>query len=157
MIDMFLTPGYFQKFFFIAFFCVHAQANTEYDDCFRRAGARFSLDSKLLKAIAVTESNLNAHAVSKPNANGTVDIGVMQINSSWLPKLAQYGIQKEHLFNPCLNIHVGAWILASNVSLHGATWRSVGLYNSPNISHQTIYVQRVKNNFLRLNASYQEK
>ena len=41
----------------------------------------------------------------------------MQINSSWLPILAKYGIAKSDLLNPCVNTHVGAWVLATSGSL----------------------------------------
>lgn len=149
---MLLNTKYQISLLFLAIFCSCGHASSDFDECFKAAGARFSLHPSLLKAIALTESSLNPQAQSKPNANGTVDIGLMQINSSWLPKIGQYGIKKEHLFDPCLNIHVGAWILAHNVSSHGATWRSVGYYNSRSLQHQINYVKSVKNNLHTLNT-----
>ena len=41
----------------------------------------------------------------------SVDIGLMQINSQWLPKL---GVSAPALLDPCTNVRVGAAILATN-------------------------------------------
>ena len=77
------------------------------------------------------------------NRNGTEDLGLMQINSSWLPKLARFGIRREHLFNACVNAYVGTWILASNIRQFGPTWKAVGAYNSPTPVHQLVYANSI--------------
>lgn len=41
----------------------------------------------------------------------SVDIGLMQINSQWLPKL---NLRADALLDPCVNVRVGAAILARN-------------------------------------------
>ena len=94
--------------------------------CWDEAAARCGLSSHLLYAIARTESGLNPAAVGR-NRDGSRDIGLMQINSSWLPTLASHGIAEHHLFDACTSIHVGAWILAGNVSRLGYTWEAVAL------------------------------
>lgn len=58
--------------------------------CWAEIGQRYNINPYLLGAIAKTESNFKANAV-RQNKNGTRDIGVMQINSLWLPELAKYG------------------------------------------------------------------
>lgn len=102
--------------------------------CFREAGIRFSVDWRLLQAIAEVESGMNPAAVGYNRKNGRVlseDLGMMQINSSWLPVLQPMGITREVLLtNPCQNIHVGAWILAKNIAQNGVNWTSVGAYNA---------------------------
>ena len=61
---------------------------------------------------------------------GTRDIGLMQINTSLLPKLASFGIREQDLLDPCTNIEVGAWVLSDAIRRHGDTWQAVGAYNA---------------------------
>ena len=63
----------------------------------------------------------------------------MQINSSWLPTLAGHGIAEHHLFDACTSIHVGAWILAGNVSRLGYTWEAVSAYKARSASLRRSY------------------
>ncbi len=111
--------------------------------CWEDAARRYQVSSVLLYAIARTESALNPNAVGR-NRNGSRDIGLMQINSSWLPKLAAYGINEQDLFDPCTNIHVGAWILADNMSRLGYTWEAVGAYNTANPALRRTYAEKVR-------------
>ena len=97
--------------------------------CWDDAAARYQVNSSLLHAIARTESALNPQAINR-NRNGSRDIGLMQINSSWLPVLARHGIAERDLLDPCTNIRVGAWILAQNFQRLGSDWNAVGAYNA---------------------------
>lgn len=106
-----------------------AYANDELTACFRDAGERYAISPALLLAIAEVESGLDPAAVNV-NANGTTDIGLMQINSWWFPELKRYGIAPRDLRDPCVNIGVGAWILAGNFRQYGFGWRAVGAYNA---------------------------
>lgn len=111
--------------------------------CWDEAAARYRVSSELLYAIARTESALDPQAVGR-NRNGTRDIGLMQINSAWLPTLAAHGIGERDLFDPCTSIHVGAWILAGNVQRLGYTWDAVGAYNAANPALRRAYVDKVR-------------
>lgn len=44
---------------------------------------KWEWDCAEAKAVAYCESRMNPNAVSKPNTNGTIDRGLMQINSVW--------------------------------------------------------------------------
>lgn len=98
--------------------------------CWHDAAARYALPAALLIAIAEQESGFNPNALNTANRNGTRDLGLMQINSMHLPLLARHGIRERDLFEPCTNVLVGAWVLASAFAQHGYTWNAVGAYNA---------------------------
>lgn len=98
-------------------------------DCFDAAAERHRVSADLLRAIACVESNFDVHAINQ-NRNGSVDYGLMQINSLWLTELSQFGIEREHLWDPCTNIHVGAWVLGQSIQAAGNNWRAIGAYHA---------------------------
>lgn len=121
---------------------MHAQeAMADFDTCFDEAARRYNIADELLYAIAAQESQLDPEAVGS-NPDGTWDIGIMQINSWWLPTLAEYGIDERHLQEPCTNISVGAWILAGNIARFGYTWDAVGAYNAGTGDTEMIRMRR---------------
>ena len=99
--------------------------------CWNEVASWYGVNVHLLVAIAKTESNFNPQAMNR-NKNGSYDIGMMQINSTWLPTLRKYGVTEAQLKDPCVNLQVGAWILAQNVARMGLTWEAVGAYNARN-------------------------
>ena len=126
--------------------------STAAQGCWEQAAARYSVNPALLVAIARTESGLNPLAINR-NRNGSRDIGLMQINSRWLPSLAMHGISERDLLDPCTSIHVGAWVLAGNVQRLGNTWEAVGAYNARNPVLRHAYAQRVYRQLERASAS----
>jgi len=117
--------------------------------CWQEAGSRYQIAPVLLYAIARTESALNP-AASHRNRNGSIDIGLMQINSAWLPELARYGISEHDLWQPCTNIHVGAWVLAQKIKKLGMSWDAVGAYNAATPYKRTHYAWKVYANLERV-------
>jgi len=97
--------------------------------CWEDAAARHNVDPWLLYSIASVESGFNNVAFNG-NKNGSYDIGMMQINSIWLPKLKTMGISRDMLKDACTSTYVGAWILSQNIKRFGYTWRAIGAYNS---------------------------
>ena len=103
-------------------------ANTAQGACWEEAAHAYNIPVAVLKAVAQTESHSRPGATHR-NADGSQDIGLMQINSTWLPSLAQYGIQEKELKDACTNLKVGAWILARNAIRLGWNWNAIGAYN----------------------------
>lgn len=84
-----------------------------------------------LHAVAAVESGVRPWAIGAPGGaiyprtraeaarilaralrtESSVDIGLLQINSQWLPRLH---LAPERLLDPCVNVRVGAAILAAN-------------------------------------------
>ncbi|MFT2793689.1 transglycosylase SLT domain-containing protein [Serratia sp. T13T92] len=99
-------------------------------DCFDMAGRDYRIDPDLLRAIAWNESKFNPVAVGK-NSDGSLDIGLMQINTQHSNKLSSFGISQDHLSqDACMNIYTGAYILATSFKKWGVSWAAVGAYNA---------------------------
>lgn len=114
--------------------------------CWEEAAERYGVNPYVLYAIAKTESSLNPSAMNRSNKNGSYDIGLMQINSSWLPTLRKHGIDEAQLMDACTNIHVGAWVLAQNMRRMGNSWEAVGAYNARNADLRIKYANKVYRN-----------
>jgi len=96
--------------------------------CFEQAAAYYGLSPEVLRSIARVESREN-HASINWNTNGTYDVGLMQINSSWRPVLGE-ALWSLLYYDPCWNAYCGAYILSTCIHRHGYTWEAVGCYHS---------------------------
>lgn len=111
--------------------------------CWDGAAKAYGLDPWLLMAVAKVESSFNNQAINK-NKNNSIDIGMMQINTIWIPTLNKFGINTSDLLNPCTSIFVGAWIMAQNIKRFGYNADGIGAYNSPsNIPIRRSYASKV--------------
>ncbi|MGY4837965.1 lytic transglycosylase domain-containing protein [Burkholderia pyrrocinia] len=111
-------------------------------DCLDDAAAYHRVNPLLLRSIAAVESGFNPSAVNV-NSNGSTDLGLMQINTWWLAKLAPYGITRTDLLDACKSAYIGAWILSQNISKLGLTWTAVGAYNAVTPAKRLRYARRV--------------
>lgn len=118
--------------------------------CWTKAEQTYGIPAKLLVAIAKVETGLKPHIISKPNKDGSYDIGLMQINSNWLPTLAKYNLNQNDLLKPCTNIMVGAWILSNNIQKLGYNWNAVGAYNAKSIQKRSLYAKKVHQAIIEL-------
>ena len=96
------------------------------------------------------------------NTNGTVDIGPMQVNDIWLPKLAaHWATTNESAYlalrdNFCANVEAGAWILRMGLDeAHGDFWEGVGFYHSHDPVYKRTYLNSVLQQAMRLQAQGQ--
>ena len=110
--------------------------------CINQAAIYYHVPAALILSVIKQESGRNGEA--SVNKNGTYDLGVMQINSSWLPTLARYGITREQVqYDPCVNVQVGTWLLASAMAENNG-WQGVGDYHSHTAKFNQQYRERIK-------------
>lgn len=115
----------------------------DYNSCFFEAAEYYGVNPYLLITIARVESGMNPKALNR-NRNGSYDIGIMQINTSWIPYLKKHGIHPGYLWHPCYNIYIGAMVLRQCINLYKNTWKAVDCYNKgKNAKHSSRYVWRV--------------
>lgn len=110
--------------------------------CFEEAGKTYGISPMLLESIAKIESSLNPNAINK-NHNGSIDIGLMQINSFWLKTLK---LDTDKLISdPCYNTMTGAKILKQCIERYGYTWAAVGCYNAVSEPKRVRYSWKIFN------------
>ncbi len=98
------------------------------ENYFEIVGKHFKIDPKILYAIAKHESNLNPYALNY-NKNGTYDVGLMQINTIHLDTLNNLGYKDKDLWNPKVNIYMGALVLSKCFKKYGVTINGITCYN----------------------------
>lgn len=120
----------------------------EFDACFTSVGRYYGINPFLLRSVAAKESGFNPRAIHR-NDDGSLDVGLMQIDSYWFARLARVGIQPIQLLTqPCLNIAVGAKILKGNIARYGLTWTAVGAYNAQTDWKRKRYADGVAHNLI---------
>lgn len=113
-------------------------------DCIDDAARYQHVDAHVLRAIAYHESRMQPATLNR-NTNGSVDIGVMGINSVHLGELAGYGIRPGHLRDACTNAYIGAYYLRLKIDKYGNTWRAVAAYHSETPALGAAYVNAIRN------------
>ena len=115
--------------------------------CINQSAANFHIPAMMIVSVIQIENGKNGQAVK--NKDGTFDLGVMQINSTWIKKLNAKGIKETNVqFDPCTNVAVGAWILAQGIS-NSAGWQGVGNYHSYTPKHNAIYREKVRATYVQ--------
>src|SRR5581483_131071 len=110
------------------------QTFSSLDDLYRKYGAQFGVDWRLVKAIAQHESGENPDAV---NSADNESIGLMQVlcrpdgQGGCKTKLNVDGwsaTTREKLLDPDWNVFIGAQILATNIEAYGVA-KGIAVYN----------------------------
>jgi len=79
------------------------------------------------------------------NTNGTHDLGVMQVNSAWVPRISRMvgrstaQVRSWLVNDPCFNVEVARWIFLSALGKTRDYWKAVGTYHSPTAWRQLRY------------------
>ncbi|WP_454883056.1 restriction endonuclease [Sphingomonas oryzagri] len=83
------------------------------------------------------------------NPNGSFDLGPLQINSWWIPRLAgllgrpRPDVTRWLRDDACFNTEVARWIFLASVAATGDYWKAVGSYHSPTATLQKHYTVQV--------------
>lgn len=106
-----------------------APFTTEAERCIIPAATYHVVNPYVLRAILKVESNLNPKAIGR-NSNGTVDVGVGQLNSAHFKDLENKGVKPADLMDACVATYVSAWHLSKLLAKHGNTWEAIARYHS---------------------------
>ena len=107
---------------------------------------------KIPPAVIVILLNVEGGSVGavSPNTNGTVDIGPMQVNTIWVPQVAEHwnatpdATYRALRDDFCANVEAGSWILRQALDeAHGDFWGGVGFYHSHDPSYRADYLRKV--------------
>ncbi|GAA0457788.1 hypothetical protein GCM10009095_26810 [Sphingomonas molluscorum] len=83
------------------------------------------------------------------NGDGSHDLGPLQVNSWWVPRLAAVsGRPERHIRHwlkqdACFNVEAARWIFLSGLATTGDYWKAVGVYHSPTGWRQRRYTASV--------------
>ncbi len=119
----------------------------ELPNCITRvAGGRTWL-AKTLWALGEQEGGWVGAKVG--NRNGSYDLGPLQVNSWWIPRLAaatgksrvKVAWWLQH--DACFNVDAARWIFLSALGVTGDYWKAVGVYHSPTAWRQRRYALAV--------------
>lgn len=116
-------------------------------DCIREAAAGRPWLEKTLWGLRDQEGGWLGAAVL--NTNGSHDLGPLQVNTWWVPRLARLiGRPEEQVrhwlrHDACFNAEAARWIFLSGLVATRDYWRAVGVYHSPTDWRQRRYALSV--------------
>jgi soluble lytic murein transglycosylase-like protein len=116
--------------------------------CLMLAAQTYSVPPAVLVGIHQVEGGAVGQAVG-PNDNGSYDLGPMQINTLWVPELAEkWGVSENTAYrwvrdDPCTNMGVAAWILRTHMNETGSLARAIAHYHSRTPQYGYPYKGRV--------------
>lgn len=120
--------------------------------CINQAAEAFHVPAQLILSVMKQENGRNGDAIH--NKNGSIDYGIMQINSSWLPTLSKYGYSKYDLqFDPCKNVTAGTWILAKSLAEGKSLWSGIGNYHSHTPKYNEVYRNKIYDHYQNISIT----
>ena len=123
--------------------------------CMGLVATLYDLPPRVLPSIQAVEGG--RPGLASRNANGSEDLGVMQVNTLWLPALSRYtglseAVVRERLVKePCFNIAAAGAILRTYLNeAGGELMRAVGNYHSHTPVRHRNYRDKVMRSAARL-------
>ena len=116
--------------------------NKGYKKCIEKSSKKYNIPIIMLEMI-VNKLEKGKKGMKNINKNGSYDMGIMQINSIHLPQLKKFNIDETELINNnCVNIDVGAWILAKEIRKNNSYALGLASYHSYTQKHQLKYLMK---------------
>jgi hypothetical protein len=116
--------------------------------CMAAAAAFYHLPPRVLPSIQAVEGG--RPGLIQPDANGTGDLGLMQVNTIWIEPLARYAhmpgqaVASRLVDDPCFNIAAAAAIMRVYLTeAHGNLMIAIGHYHSHTPALSASYQQKV--------------
>lgn len=129
------------------------QSETVLAGCIRQAASGRMWLEKTLWGLRDQEAGWLGAQIA--NTNGTHDLGPLQINSSWVPRLARLTGRGEAeirawlVRDACFNVQAARWIFLSGLKASGDYWKAVGIYHSSTHWRQRRYALSVARHLRR--------
>ena len=118
------------------------------EECIVGASAYHHVNVDVLRAIALHESRGRAVTVIG-NSNGTIDVGLMGVNSVHFPELIRKGVPPGALLDECVAVYVGAWKYSQKIFKYGNNWQAIGAYHSETPRYSAIYQSLIYKQIMR--------
>jgi hypothetical protein len=116
--------------------------------CMAAAAAFYHLPPRVLPSLQAVEGG--RPGLIQQNANGSADLGLMQVNSIWVAPIAHYtrmtpqAVLDRLTDDPCFSIAAAALIMRSYMSeAHDDLMAAIGYYHSHTPSIGSAYQQKV--------------
>ncbi len=115
------------------------------DHCIQQASAIYGVPRQDIVALMKNEGG--RPGTVSPDANGTEDLGPMQVNTCHLPRLRAFGYSYYKLrYDACANVMAGTWVFARCLAITGNLMAASACYNAGpgdlQAAWQNGYVQR---------------
>jgi hypothetical protein len=112
--------------------------------CSVMASVTYDVPANIILAVAELENGKSG--MYRPNANGTQDVGVMQMNTQYLADLSGYGITANDVADSsCYPYMLATWRLHQHI-VHdkGDLWTKAANYHSRTPRYNSIYRAKLK-------------
>ena len=123
--------------------------------CMALVAQIYALPPRVLPSIQAVEGG--APGVVHLNVDGSADLGVMQVNTTWIPRLVRYSrldpasVRDRLLNNACFNIAAAGLIMRTYLDeANGDLLRAVGYYHSHTPALHDVYKTKVLRSASRL-------
>lgn len=117
--------------------------------CLDVASKKHGMDRNVMLSIMAVEGG--TVGTMSTNSNGSVDYGIMQINTDTIDDLRKrFGLSytiEQIRDDECTNIDVSARVLAQKIKEAGDKWEGVGDYNSRNEPAHGIYLKKISEKY----------